>query len=116
MGDSFESTGYLPDDVVVPRATCCYQHEAYAAELGSNLDEAPTDIGESSSTAEIAANAPISSKEFDFHCGIHDVAQDQTHGASSAVQHHVGSAVPLGRIAIVMVGLPARGRRKFTWE
>lgn len=78
-------------------------------ELGDDLDMDETD---QSSTAEIAANAPrYRRKSSTFIDGIHDVAEDQGDLAPAQLYSTMsGRLFHSGRIAIVMVGLPARGK------
>lgn len=63
-------------------------------------------------TAEIAANAPrYRRKSSTFIDGIHDVAEDQGDMAPAQLYSTMsGRLFHSGRIAIVMVGLPARGK------
>lgn len=78
-------------------------------ELCDDLDMDETD---QSSTAEIAANAPrYRRKSSTFIDGIHDVAEDQGDMAPAQLYSTMsGRLFHSGRIAIVMVGLPARGK------
>lgn len=64
------------------------------------------------STAEIAANAPrYRRKSSTFIDGIHDVSTDPNHMAPAQLYSTMsGRLFHSGRIAIVMVGLPARGK------
>ncbi|KAK3378532.1 6-phosphofructo-2-kinase-domain-containing protein [Podospora didyma] len=63
-------------------------------------------------TAEIAANAPrYRRKSSTFIDGIHDVSEDQNNMAPAQLYSTMsGRLFHSGRIAIVMVGLPARGK------
>lgn len=78
-------------------------------ELGDPLDLELTDENR---TAEIAANAPrYRRKSSTFIDGIHDVAEDQGDMAPAQLYSTMsGRLFHSGRIAIVMVGLPARGK------
>ena len=64
------------------------------------------------STAEIAANAPrYRRKSSTFIDGIHDVPDDQDNRAPAQLYSTMsGRLFHSGRIAIAMVGLPARGK------
>jgi len=64
------------------------------------------------STAEIAANAPrYRRKSSTFIDGIHDVSEDANNLAPAQLYSTMsGRLFHSGRIAIVMVGLPARGK------
>lgn len=74
-------------------------------ELGS----ISTDIEDS--TAEIAANAPrYRRKSSTFIDGIHDVTEDQDMAPAQLYSTMSGRLFHSGRIAIIMVGLPARGK------
>ncbi|KAK1730244.1 6-phosphofructo-2-kinase-domain-containing protein [Colletotrichum acutatum] len=62
-------------------------------------------------TAEIAANAPrYRRKSSTFIDGIHDVPEDQDMAPAQLYSTMSGRLFHSGRIAIVMVGLPARGK------
>lgn len=63
------------------------------------------------STAEIAANAPrYRRKSSTFIDGIHDVPEDQDMAPAQLYSTMSGRLFHSGRIAIVMVGPPARGK------
>lgn len=78
-------------------------------ELGDEFDEKETDQDR---TAEIAANAPrYRRKSSTFIDGIHDVSENQGDLAPAQLYSTMsGRLFHSGRIAIVMVGLPARGK------
>ncbi|OIW29565.1 6-phosphofructo-2-kinase [Coniochaeta ligniaria NRRL 30616] len=78
-------------------------------EIGDALNVDETDQNR---TAEIAANAPrYRRKSSTFIDGIHDVAEDQGDMAPAQLYSTMsGRLFHSGRIAIVMVGLPARGK------
>ena len=78
-------------------------------ELGHMLDE---DEADQDRTAEIAANAPrYRRKSSTFIDGIHDVSENQGDLAPAQLYSTMsGRLFHSGRIAIVMVGLPARGK------
>jgi 6-phosphofructo-2-kinase/fructose-2,6-biphosphatase 4 len=78
-------------------------------ELGDILD---WDEADDTRTAEIAANAPrYRRKSSTFIDGIHDVPEDQGDMAPAQLYSTMsGRLFHSGRIAIVMVGLPARGK------
>lgn len=79
-------------------------------QLGSDLDNI---IADDIRTAEIAANAPrYRRKSSTFIDAIHDVAQEKPGGLAPAQLYSTmsGRLFHSGRIAIVMVGLPARGK------
>lgn len=64
-----------------------------------------------SSTAEIAANAPrYRRKSSTFIDGIHDVTDNNNMAPAQLYSTMSGRLFHSGRIAIVMVGLPARGK------
>lgn len=69
-------------------------------------------LANSCSTAEIAANAPrYRRKSSTFIDGIHDVSGDQSNLAPAQLYSTMsGRLFHSGRIAIIMVGLPARGK------
>ncbi|KAK2004532.1 6-phosphofructo-2-kinase [Colletotrichum falcatum] len=73
--------------------------------------EQGTNIISLDSTAEIAANAPrYRRKSSTFIDGIHDVPEDQDMAPAQLYSTMSGRLFHSGRIAIVMVGLPARGK------
>ncbi|KAL1881779.1 hypothetical protein Daus18300_000832 [Diaporthe australafricana] len=77
-------------------------------EIGDNLDVQTADL---SRTAEIAANAPrYRRKSSTFIDAIHDVTEDQDMAPAQLYSTMSGRLFHSGRIAIVMVGLPARGK------
>ena len=64
-----------------------------------------------SSTAEIAANAPrYRRRSSTFIDGIHDVTEGQDLAPAQLYSTMSGRLFHSGRIAIVMVGPPARGK------
>ncbi|KAK2021786.1 6-phosphofructo-2-kinase [Colletotrichum zoysiae] len=76
-----------------------------------NDQEQDIDIISLDSTAEIAANAPrYRRKSSTFIDGIHDVPEDQDMAPAQLYSTMSGRLFHSGRIAIVMVGLPARGK------
>ncbi|CAN8095939.1 unnamed protein product [Discula destructiva] len=78
-------------------------------ELGHHLEVAVSDL--SYRTAEIAANAPrYRRKSSTFIDAIHDVPEDQSLAPAQLYSTMSGRLFHSGRIAIVMVGLPARGK------
>ncbi|OBR11940.1 6-phosphofructo-2-kinase [Colletotrichum higginsianum IMI 349063] len=75
------------------------------------VQEEGIDIISFNSTAEIAANAPrYRRKSSTFIDGIHDVPEDQDMAPAQLYSTMSGRLFHSGRIAIVMVGLPARGK------
>lgn len=79
-------------------------------ELGDDLD-AMEIANTKSSTAEIAANAPrYRRKSSTFIDAIHDVPEDKSLAPAQLYSTMSGRLFHSGRIAIVMVGLPARGK------
>lgn len=72
-------------------------------------DTGSSDIHDS--TAEIAANSPrYRRKSSTFIDAIHDVTEDQDMAPAQLYSTMSGRLFHSGRIAIVMVGLPARGK------
>lgn len=95
-------------------------HDAYDPVWGWDLMPRP-ELGDSLffqytndfpiSTAEIAANAPrYRRKSSTFIDGIHDVSDDKNLAPAQLYSTMSGRLFHSGRIAIVMVGLPARGK------
>ncbi|KAK1538368.1 6-phosphofructo-2-kinase [Colletotrichum paranaense] len=75
------------------------------------LGDLSFDVTLHDSTAEIAANAPrYRRKSSTFIDGIHDVPEDQDMAPAQLYSTMSGRLFHSGRIAIVMVGLPARGK------
>lgn len=78
-------------------------------ELGDRLDISVSNLHDR--TAEIAANAPrYRRKSSTFIDAIHDVPEDQSLAPAQLYSTMSGRLFHSGRIAIVMVGLPARGK------
>lgn len=78
-------------------------------EIGDHLAITISDL--SHRTAEIAANAPrYRRKSSTFIDAIHDVPEDQSLAPAQLYSTMSGRLFHSGRIAIVMVGLPARGK------
>lgn len=78
-------------------------------ELGGSLEFVFANL--SISTAEIAANAPrYRRKSSTFIDAIHDVPEDKSLAPAQLYSTMSGRLFHSGRIAIVMVGLPARGK------
>ena len=91
------------------------QPDIQRLELGDDLDALILDMSDTDldlSTAEIAANAPrYRRKSSTFIDGIHDVPPAQEDLAPAQLYSTMsGRLFHSGRIAIVMVGLPARGK------
>lgn len=77
-------------------------------ELGEDLRAQVTDFNR---TAEIAANAPrYRRKSSTFIDAIHDVPDGSDMAPAQLYSTMSGRLFHSGRIAIVMVGLPARGK------
>jgi hypothetical protein len=80
-------------------------------ELGDVMGDVEDMVADDPSTAEIAANAPrYRRKSSTFIDGIHDVPEDQDMAPAQLYSTMSGRLFHSGRIAIVMVGLPARGK------
>ena len=98
-------------DAKVPQAAAPSQKAAtppFRPELGDSLDVQQADTDR---TAEIAANAPrYRRKSSTFIDAIHDVSEDQKMAPAQLYSTMSGRLFHSGRIAIVMVGLPARGK------
>lgn len=70
------------------------------------------DVADSSSTAEEAANSPrYRRRSSTFLDGVHDLPTEQSHMAPAQLYSTMsGRLFHSGRIAIVLVGPPARGK------
>ncbi len=81
-------------------------------ELGCDLSSPPAPPADLARTAEIIANSPrYRRKSSTWLDGIHDVAAEQDDLAPAQLYSTMsGRLFHSGRIAIVMVGLPARGK------
>ncbi len=101
VGSQADITGWSP-------ASAAVQHVP-RVDMGNKLDAVPANVH---STAEIAANSPrYRRKSSTFIDGIHDVSEDQGDLAPAQLYSTMsGRLFHSGRIAIVMVGLPARGK------
>lgn len=77
-------------------------------DIGHDLETQLTNLD---STAEIAANAPrYRRKSSTFIDAIHDVSDGSDMAPAQLYSTMSGRLFHSGRIAIVMVGLPARGK------
>ncbi|ORY71605.1 bifunctional 6-phosphofructo-2-kinase/fructose-2,6-bisphosphate 2-phosphatase [Pseudomassariella vexata] len=85
---------------------CYLRRQLHLGDICNTQDET-----DDSSTAEIAANAPrYRRKSSTFIDGIHDVAEEGDRAPAQLYSTMSGRLFHSGRIAIVMVGLPARGK------
>jgi len=79
-----------------------------SADYVTNFEDA---VANDTSTAEIAANAPrYRRKSSTFIDGIHDIHDQDNMAPAQLYSTMSGRLFHSGRIAIVMVGLPARGK------
>jgi 6-phosphofructo-2-kinase / fructose-2,6-biphosphatase 4 len=112
-----ESTFLFGSSVKLSHTQCCHP-KIISAQNISRLNATPdvgdgldVQIADSSRTAEIAANAPrYRRKSSTFIDAIHDVTDDQDMAPAQLYSTMSGRLFHSGRIAIVMVGLPARGK------
>ncbi|KAF3346811.1 hypothetical protein VD0002_g2627 [Verticillium dahliae] len=97
-----------------PRPELCFDGTSAAIEDDDEHQDHPEEANTTDprdSTAEIAANAPrYRRKSSTFIDGIHDVPEDQDMAPAQLYSTMSGRLFHSGRIAIVMVGLPARGK------
>ncbi|KAM0625732.1 hypothetical protein D7B24_002353 [Verticillium nonalfalfae] len=97
-----------------PRPELCFDGASAAIEDDDEHQDHPKEPNSTDprdSTAEIAANAPrYRRKSSTFIDGIHDVPEDQDMAPAQLYSTMSGRLFHSGRIAIVMVGLPARGK------
>ncbi|EEY14047.1 6-phosphofructo-2-kinase/fructose-2,6-biphosphatase [Verticillium alfalfae VaMs.102] len=97
-----------------PRPELCFDGASAAIEDDDEHQDHPKEANSTDprdSTAEIAANAPrYRRKSSTFIDGIHDVPEDQDMAPAQLYSTMSGRLFHSGRIAIVMVGLPARGK------
>jgi hypothetical protein len=101
-------------DAVLPATMPVTTVSVYKPELEEDIGVSFLVIEETDdySTAEIAANAPrYRRKSSTFIDGIHDITENQGDMAPAQLYSTMsGRLFHSGRIAIVLVGLPARGK------